>query len=263
MAYADILVPNCGLTSSEDLWVMPDVSTIMYVLLGLDVYCGFENEFNLYTAQNEPVDSTSYCQTLAINQSATFLDDLVEAIADIGAPLWLVHPEACVGQFEVTLTKLLAMEAADMQLYLREIIKGVAFQNGYQACFLPKPFEMQAGNGAHLHLSLWRGHDNLTTDLPPLVKLFMAGILAHLDGILAVIHGDPHALSDLEKARCKVTRLPTTLGAALDAFEADQVLVDALGARQAQAYVAVKRAHFLQFQSTPLPEFVQTFRTKF
>ncbi|ETV74883.1 hypothetical protein, variant 4 [Aphanomyces astaci] len=129
MAYADILVPNCGLTSSEDLWVMPDVSTIIQLPhhpkhamtlvhlkdrdggtslcprstahrqverlkeLGLDVYCGFENEFNLYTAQNEPVDSTSYCQTLAINQSATFLDDLVEAIADIGAPLWLVHPE--------------------------------------------------------------------------------------------------------------------------------------------------------------------------
>ncbi|CAK4696923.1 hypothetical protein LEN26_014190 [Aphanomyces euteiches] len=378
MAFADVLVPNCGLTSSEDIWMIPDLSTLkqlphhpkhamalvqlrdlngkttlcprsaaqrqidLFKELGLGIFCGFENEFNLYDSKNEPVDGTSYCQTYAMNLAPSFLDDLVESITAIGAPLWLVHPEACIGQFELSLTKLPALEAADKQLFLREIIKGVAVKHGYQPCFLPKPFEMQAGNGAHLHLSLWKGEANLTKEFPPLVKHFLAGILAHLDGILAItcatvnsyarmtpscwagiyscwgidnkeaairlctspdgysnvelktvdptatphlalavvlaagldgirrelelpppVHGDPHNLSDDEKVKGHVRRLPSTLGAALDAFEADQVLVDALGARQAKAYVAVKRAHVAQFQAATIPEFVQTFRTKF
>ncbi|KAF0713857.1 Aste57867_4182 [Aphanomyces stellatus] len=384
MTWSDVLVANCGLTSSEDIWMIPDVATLKqlphhpkhamvlvhlqdlngertlcprtaaqrqvdkFAALGLQVYAGFENEFNLFNADNTPVDSTAYAVAHALNTSQGYVDDLVDAITAVGGPIWLLHPESSTGQFEVTLTKLLALEAADMQLFLREVIKGVAVKHELQACFLPKPFDMQAGNGAHLHLSLWQGGDNLTKGLPDLVRHFMAGILAHLDGILAVtcatvnsyarlapgcwagtyrcwgidnkeaairlctstegytnvelktvdatatphlvlavvlaagldgiqkklplaeassylqpVHGDPHALSEADKVARHVTRLPSTLGAALDAFEADPVLVDAVGARQAKAYVAVKRAHVAQFQTATVAEFVETFRTKF
>lgn len=53
---------------------------------------------------------------------------------------------------------------------------------------------------------------------------------------------DPCALSEEERARLGVQRLPTTLGEALDELERDPVLLEALGPLLARSYLAVKRA---------------------
>jgi glutamine synthetase len=52
---------------------------------------------------------------------------------------------------------------------------------------------------------------------------------------------DPGNFSDDERAQRGIKRLPQTLGAALDALEADTVLTEALGPTLAEAYLAVKR----------------------
>jgi glutamine synthetase len=82
-----------------------------------------------------------------------------------------------------------------------------------------------------------------------------AFIHAGLDGIRSkidpgeAVNEDPAVMSDAERARLSVHRLPASLSAALDALVTDSVLLDALGPLRSAAYLAVKRseaAHFAQ-----------------
>jgi glutamine synthetase len=58
---------------------------------------------------------------------------------------------------------------------------------------------------------------------------------------------DPATLSDAERSSLGIARLPQTLDAALDALEADQYLMDALGPLRSTAYLAVKRSEAAAF----------------
>jgi glutamine synthetase len=75
---------------------------------------------------------------------------------------------------------------------VRETIRAVALQHGLVATFAPKPFADQAGSGCHVHLSLWNGGHNVMYDpacelgLSALGRSFVAGILAHVPGLLAI-----------------------------------------------------------------------------
>lgn len=60
---------------------------------------------------------------------------------------------------------------------------------------------------------------------------------------------DPADLSPEEQAARGVERYPTTLGAALDALERDEVLMEALGADLGRSYLAVKRSEFAAFEA--------------
>ncbi|HEY1626105.1 MAG TPA: glutamine synthetase family protein [Streptosporangiaceae bacterium] len=82
-----------------------------------------------------------------------------------------------------------------------------------------------------------------------------AFIHAGLDGIRSkidpgeAVNEDPAVMSDAERARLGVHRLPASLSAALDALVTDQLLMEALGPLRSSAYLAVKRseaAHFAQ-----------------
>jgi len=63
------------------------------------------------------------------------------------------------------------------------------------ASFAPKPLPDQAGNGAHLHASLWADGGNAFADpggrygLSALGYHFLAGVLAHLPGLCALTCG--------------------------------------------------------------------------
>jgi glutamine synthetase len=79
--------------------------------------------------------------------------------------------------------------------------------------------------------------------------LALAGlILCGLDGIERGVdpgqpcEHDPAALSDAERERRGIRRLPTTLDAALDALEHDTLLTEAMGDFMSRAYLAVRRS---------------------
>jgi glutamine synthetase len=80
-----------------------------------------------------------------------------------------------------------------------------------------------------------------------------AVILAGLDGVRTkadpgtAINVDPADLSDEERARLGARPLPASLGEALDALEADELLMDALGPLRRTAYLAVKRSDIEAF----------------
>jgi glutamine synthetase len=75
-----------------------------------------------------------------------------------------------------------------------------------------------------------------------------AYIHAGLDGIRnklspgEAVHVDPATMTDAERLRAGVRRLPESISAALDALEADDHLMNALGSLRSRAYLAVKRA---------------------
>jgi glutamine synthetase len=58
---------------------------------------------------------------------------------------------------------------------------------------------------------------------------------------------DPAALSSRTRSRRGIERLPESLGAALDALEADELLMEALGPLRRTAYLAVKRSEVAAF----------------
>ena len=74
-------------------------------------------------------------------------------------------------------------------------MRAVAIRHGLWASFAPKPLPEQAGNGAHLHASLWADGANAFADpggrygLSGVGYRFLAGVLAHLPGLVALTCG--------------------------------------------------------------------------
>jgi glutamine synthetase len=73
---------------------------------------------------------------------------------------------------------------------VRETIRGVAAAHGLMASLAPKPWPENAGNGCHIHFSLWDGdgrnrfHDAAAADfLSAEARAFLAGVLEHLPGL--------------------------------------------------------------------------------
>jgi len=86
-----------------------------------------------------------------------------------------------------------------------------------------------------------------------------AFVYAGLDGIRSKIdpgealNVDPATLSETERAERGAHRLPASLAAALDALEADQLLMAALGPLRSTAYLAVKRSEAAHFAHSTDP----------
>lgn len=53
-------------------------------------------------------------------------------------------------------TTVAALQAADKLLLAREVVAGVVSRHGLAVSCLPKVMANQAGNGCHVHFSLWR-----------------------------------------------------------------------------------------------------------
>jgi glutamine synthetase len=83
-----------------------------------------------------------------------------------------------------------------------------------------------------------------------------ACIHAGLDGIRRKleppdpVNVDPATLTDEQRLAAGAHRLPDSLGAALDALEADDLLMDSLGDLRRRAYLAVKRSEVADFAGT-------------
>ncbi|WP_369138988.1 glutamine synthetase [Modestobacter versicolor] len=131
--------------------------------------------------------------------------DLLRALAAQGVDVDQFHPEYAAGQLEVSVAAQDPVAAADTALLVRDTIRAVTTGHGLRASFSPKVTADGVGNGAHVHLSLWRGSgdgaENLMSGGPGTFGLtadgeaFTAGLLDHLPGLLAV--GAPSVASYL------------------------------------------------------------------
>jgi glutamine synthetase len=303
---------------------------------GFHLRAAFEAEFSLATRDPErgfvPFDATLCFSSIAMTMAAAFVDDLVAALEAQGLTVEQYYPELAHGQHEISIAHSEALGAADNHVKLRETIRGVAWKHALYASLAPKPWPDAAGNGGHLHFSLWDAENrNLFFDAGAPDRFsehgrhFLAGVLAHLPALVALtcpsvnsyrrlqpqswssafaVYGhdnreaalriaspfwsdaegtvnlelkaadsscnpylalgallaagldgiarcldpgaatevDPASLSEEERRQRGIARLPTSLDAALDALEADAVLLDALGPLLARSFLTVRRS---------------------
>jgi len=179
---------------------------------GLNVKAAFENEFYLLKHDDEkrdnkngknnkknsngvpikPSEFTPFASSYSMDLNYHLISDIVEALIAQNITVQQYYPESGPGQHEITIMYSDALSAADNQIVYRETVKAIASKHDLQASFLPKIFPDTAGNGCHLHLSLWRDDVNILHDsesdygLSEAGEQFIAGILYHLPSLAAI-----------------------------------------------------------------------------
>lgn len=132
---------------------------------------------------------TSYGYDL-INE---LMQECTDCLSKMGVRLERLKKEYGHSQVEPTLRYADALKAADDEITLREVMKGVAATRGLLITLMPKPFPGMAGSGKHLHISLFdtKGDTNLFYDKndPRKCNLsetgyhFLGGLMKHMKGI--------------------------------------------------------------------------------
>ena len=165
---------------------------------GFGVRAAFECEFTLAVKQDDgrfaPLDESLCFSTLGMTTAAPVMDDMVAALEAQGIEVEQYYPELGHGQQELSIRHAPALDAADRQVFYRETVRGVAYRHGLYASLAPKPFVDQAGNGGHIHFSLWdtAGRRSVMHDprgrygISALGYHFIAGVLDHLPALLAL-----------------------------------------------------------------------------
>jgi len=162
---------------------------------GLALRVSFENEFSLATKVDGayvPIDSGLCFSTISATAAQDYAEDLAAALDAQAIPLEQYYAELGHGQHEISTGHAPATVAVDEQLLVRETIRAIARRHGLVASLAPKPWLENAGNGGHVHFSLWAGERNRFYDgaradgLSDDARSFMAGVLAHLPGLCAL-----------------------------------------------------------------------------
>jgi len=167
---------------------------------GLELRASFEVEWAVGTVLGNTGDSgefvpactgPAYGMTRVIELS-DYGREVVAALERQGLSVEQFHPEYAPGQMEVSVAAADPVGAADDSVLVRQTIRAVSAEFGFQVSFAPSVVAGSVGNGGHVHLSLWRDGRNLLAGGPGRYGLtgdgeaFAAGILAELPALTAV-----------------------------------------------------------------------------
>lgn len=311
---------------------------------GFVIEAAFEPEWTLAVSNEDgsvvPADQSLCFSTIGFESSVAVIDDIVAALEEQGISVEQFYPELGHGQQEMSIRHATALRAADNHIRYRDTVRAIARKHGFLASFAPKPFADQAGNGCHIHLSVWdpTNTENLmaaqgeSNTLSEFGRAWIAGVLNHLPGLVALtaasynsyrrlkphtwssafvcwgldnreasvriasglwdearpslnmelkpsdnsnnpylalgaliaagldgverglnpgppVNIDPGAMSESDRVRLGIRRLPETLAGALDELERDEVLMGALGELLGQTYLTVKRSEAAAFEA--------------
>jgi glutamine synthetase len=141
-----------------------------------------------------PHDHAGYFD-LTTDEASNVRKEMVEALEQLGIVVEASHHEVAIGQHEIDFKYDGALRTADNAVTFRITLKAIAQRHGLYATFMPKPFHGINGSGMHTHQSLWSpdGTTNLFYDasdeyhLSPTARAFMAGLLSHARGMIAVL----------------------------------------------------------------------------
>jgi glutamine synthetase len=162
---------------------------------GLVLRASFENEFSLATVRDGayvPLDSALCFSTIGMTAAQEYVDELVAALEAQRIPLEQYYAELGHGQHEISTGHAPALQAADEQLLVRETVRAVATRRGLVASLAAKPWPDNAGNGCHIHFSLWERGRNAFYDgsrddsLSDTARAFIAGVLTRLPALCAL-----------------------------------------------------------------------------
>ncbi|WP_407561813.1 glutamine synthetase [Streptomyces sp. 184] len=169
--------------------------------LGLGLRMGFETEWS--TGPGGLGGGPAYGLS-RLADSGSYLLDIVDALTAQGVEVLQIHPEYEPGQFEVSTAPEDPLGAADTAVLVRHTVRTVSRAHGLRASFAPVPEPAGIGNGGHVHLSLWRGEENLMhggtgpCGMTREGEAFLGGVLRSLPALTAV--GCPSPASYLRLA---------------------------------------------------------------
>jgi glutamine synthetase len=168
--------------------------------LGYVVNMGPELEFFLFRRDEDgkvaplPHDLAGYFD-FSTDLAGEVRQDMVDALEAFGIRVEAAHHEVAAGQHEIDFEYADAIQTADNALTFKFTLKAIAQQHGLYATFMPKPIHGINGSGMHTHQSLFSiaearnafADPDSSYGLSPLAKSYMAGILAHARGMIAVL----------------------------------------------------------------------------
>lgn len=133
----------------------------------------------------------AYSMTRVVELS-DYSRELVTALEREGVVVEQFHPEYAAGQLEVSVAPSDPVGAADATVLVRETIRAVSARSGFRVSFAPSVVAGGVGNGAHIHLSMWRDRQNLFAGGPGRYGLtrdgesFAAGVLDALPALAGI-----------------------------------------------------------------------------
>lgn len=164
---------------------------------GFTLMCAPEVEF-FYLADDDPrtppqpLDAASYFDLTTKDIASDIRRATIQRLEATGIPVEYSFHEDAPSQHEIDLRYTDALTMADNVMTLRLVVREVALQHGVHATFMPKPIAGVQGSGMHTHLSLFEGETNAfyeegaDSNLSPVARKFIAGLLAHAPEITAV-----------------------------------------------------------------------------
>jgi glutamine synthetase len=161
---------------------------------------GPELEFFLFRKDDEgriqplPHDQAGYFD-FSSDLAQNVRRDMVNALEAFGISVEAAHHEVAAGQHEIDFRYADGLRTADNAVTFKFTLKAVAGLHGLYATFMPKPIFGINGSGMHTHQSLFSVAEDRNAFADPqnpyglstLARQYMAGILAHARGMIAVL----------------------------------------------------------------------------
>lgn len=165
---------------------------------------GLEPEFMLLTrdmdGKVQPADELDRLEKpcydyKGLSRSASFLEELVGSLIEVGFDVYQIDHEDANGQFEINFTYTDALKSADHNIFFRMAACQIANEFGAVCSFMPKPMSNRTGNGMHMHMSIADAvTKNLFSDdsdsnnlgLSKLAYQFLGGLLHHAPALAAL-----------------------------------------------------------------------------
>ena len=164
---------------------------------GIDALIGHEIEFLLVDPDGGRLPSVLWAQygLVGVLEHEAFIRDVNAAAAVAGVGIEQFHPEYGANQFEISLSPLAPVAAADQLALTRIIIGRAARRHGLRVSLSPAPFACSVGSGAHQHFSLTTSEGPLFSDgagvegMTPAGESAVAGVVGGLPQAQGVLCG--------------------------------------------------------------------------
>src|ERR687893_1143089 len=155
---------------------------------GYRAVASFEAEFYV-RGPDGPLDRTPYAGSFALTPAAEFVAGLAETLEEMGIRPEQCHAEVGHGNLELSVGETEVLAAADRRVLVLEVIRGVAHRMGLETTMAPKPYLDAAGNGHHLHVSLYEDDAPVLFDASGVLSShgsgFVGGVLEHMPAVMA------------------------------------------------------------------------------
>ena len=165
---------------------------------GVTMKTGVECEYFLISSDGSAIsDAADTATKPCYDQSALMrrypvIREICDAMLSLGWGAYQNDHEDANGQFEMNWHYDNALLTADRHVFFKFMVRTLAEKHGLRATFMPKPFLNLTGSGCHMHVSLWKGDDNIFADdsgelgVSELGYHFIGGVINSADALCAI-----------------------------------------------------------------------------